>query len=397
VIDRPSVSVIIPTHDRGAMLPHAVRSALAAGEAVLEVLVLDDGSTDATPRVIRELLAEDARVRAFAHPNRGQSATVNRGLEEARGEIVVILSDDDLLAPGAADVVSAAFADHPEAVVVYGDFEQLDLHGRPEWRTIVGPTTWVTLLGDHSLEVGVGRAVRSDTARAVGGWDPSLRHAPDLDFFLRLALHGSFVRVPALLGGYRCHDGQISAEARSRAAADEHVAVVERFLARPDLPDEVRALTPRARSAAHAVAAYLHDPDHGAPDRRHLVIDRRSLRESADSKDPVARLAFEAERRLVLLREAEAAAAERGRLVDELHRTAAERLDLIEQLDTELRSLRTGAAERDQLIKELHRTAAERGNLVEELHCAAAERLDVIERLDAELRSLRADPRPADG
>jgi hypothetical protein len=171
-------------------------------------------------------------------------------------------------------------------------------------------------------------------------------------------------------------------------------------LARPDLPDDVRELAPRARSAAHAVAAYLHDPHHGASDRRHLVLDRRSLREDTEaSSDPVARLAVEAERRLVLLRAVHEAAAERGRLVEDLHRTAAERLAVIEQLDAELRTVRVTAdnSDHNRLVEELHLAATERGRLVEELHRTAAERLAVIETLDAELRTLRVTAEPNDG
>src|SRR5438270_6560128 len=96
-----AVSIVVATHNRASMLPLALDSALAQDHPDLELLVMDDGSTDDT----RELLASYARrlprerFRFESHPNMGQARTLNRGYELARGELIGYLSDDDLVAP----------------------------------------------------------------------------------------------------------------------------------------------------------------------------------------------------------------------------------------------------------------------------------------------------------
>ena len=383
----PSVTVIVTTYERPALLPGAVASALAAGESVLEVLVLDDGSTDETPAVAAQLAADDSRVHVHRHENCGQAATTNRGFELARGDVTMLLCDDDLLAPGAADFVARALIDDAGAVAAYGDFELLDEQGGVIERFVPAAMSLRGLLLDHHNEIGPGAGVRTDVARRVGGWDVRLRHTPDADFWMRVGLHGGFAYVPHVLGGWRRHDGQITAAHADIACAVEHVEVIERFLERPDLPDELRASAAQARSSAYVTAAFLIDPDHAAPDRRFHTIDRLSAARVGDhpggTLDAFDLIALAADERLRLIQELDGVAGERLRVIEELEGVAGERLGVIEDLEGV-------AGERLRVIEELESVAGERLALVEQLHSAAAERLGLIASLDAENGRLRA-------
>ncbi len=329
------VSVIIPTYNRAALLPDAVRSALGQDHRSLEVILLDDESTDETPGVTAALAAADPRVRAYRHENVGQSATVNRGLELARGEVAIMLSDDDLLCPEAVSRGVAALEAHPEAVVAFGDLELIDLDGRHVRLHRGSPTTVDAILGDHEHDIGVGAAFRTAAARRAGGWNPRFHHVPDLDFWLRMGLLGGFVYVPELFGWWRTHPGQITAHATDPRCAAEHVEVVEQFLARDDLPASLATLAPRARASAHLVAASVLDPSLSAQDRRFYVLDRHSVARGESGHrgtpdDAMARLARIADERLGV--------------IDVLDRAAKERLDLIHRLEAELLAERAETA-----------------------------------------------------
>ncbi len=117
---RPLVSVIIPTHDRAALVARALDSVFAQdglGEQFdLEVIVVDDGSTDSTATVVGEY-AEVRCLRLSA--NRGVSAARNAGIEASRGTFICFLDDDDVWLPGRLKLQIPAFRRHPEAGAVY--------------------------------------------------------------------------------------------------------------------------------------------------------------------------------------------------------------------------------------------------------------------------------------
>ena len=112
----PSHSVIIPTCNRAGWLPGAVRSALEQTVESLQVIVVDDGSTDDTPDVCRDLERQDGRVRVCRQPNAGLAAARNTGLQAAEGRWAAFLDDDDLLLPQALARLSAAAGDALAAV-----------------------------------------------------------------------------------------------------------------------------------------------------------------------------------------------------------------------------------------------------------------------------------------
>lgn len=116
------ISVVIPAYNYAETLPRAVNSVIAQlGEAQAELLVIDDGSTDATPQVLEQLQAEHAGLfRAQRKPNGGLSSVRNRGIEEARGQYLIFLDADDEMAPGALAAVTRHVASHPETRLVIG-------------------------------------------------------------------------------------------------------------------------------------------------------------------------------------------------------------------------------------------------------------------------------------
>ena len=124
------VSILIPTHNREEFLAEAIESVLAQDYPALELLVLDDGSTDGTPEIAeRYARSHPSAFRWTRHENMGQARTLNRGFELARGELLGYLSDDDALVPGAVTAVAGALIEDPEAVVAYPAWHYVDEQG----------------------------------------------------------------------------------------------------------------------------------------------------------------------------------------------------------------------------------------------------------------------------
>ncbi len=134
-MDHALVSVVVPTYNRADCLARAVDSALNQTGASVEVLVVDDGSVDATADLMAQRYGADARVRYFRQPNRGVAAARNAALREARGDFVAFLDSDDVWKPWKLALELAALRAAPEAGMVWTDMEAIDpdgvvVHGR---------------------------------------------------------------------------------------------------------------------------------------------------------------------------------------------------------------------------------------------------------------------------
>jgi glycosyltransferase involved in cell wall biosynthesis len=205
----PDVSVVIPTHNRRRLLGQAVRSALGQVGVEVEVVVVDDGSSDGTADAVASL--GDDRVRLIRHRRPlGVAVARNAGAGAARGAWVALLDDDDLWAPDKLwrqlEGASAA-----EAGWVYAGVVEVDAEGRllgggppPSPEELLAGLRRRNLMPAGSSNV----VVRSDLLSESGGFDSRLRHLADWDLWLRLAGLGPPACVPAPLVAYRLHHGQ---------------------------------------------------------------------------------------------------------------------------------------------------------------------------------------------
>jgi len=107
----PSVSIIVPAYNEQLVIENTIRSLLASDYPAYEIIVVDDGSQDATSKVVAEKFAGDERVRLFTVPNAGKAAALNTGLRHARGEIIIALDADTLFAPQTVGALAHRFYD----------------------------------------------------------------------------------------------------------------------------------------------------------------------------------------------------------------------------------------------------------------------------------------------
>ena len=119
----PLVSVVMPAFNCAAYVEEAVRSALAQTENDLELIVVDDGSTDETPGILSRLTREDSRLRIYRQPNSGKAAIArNAGIARARGHFVAFLDGDDLFHPQLLERTLAVFKRLPDVGLVFSDY-----------------------------------------------------------------------------------------------------------------------------------------------------------------------------------------------------------------------------------------------------------------------------------
>lgn len=249
------VSIVVPAYNHSRFLRQAIESVLEQTHPAVELIVLDDGSSDDTASILESY---GRRFYWESHSNMGQAATLNKGWAMAKGSLVGYLSADDYLHPNALARAVAALEASPEAVLVYPDFDQVDEQGRRLRTVVTQEYDYMDLLVRGMCPPGPGAVLRKAALQAAGGWDPAFRRVPDYECWLRLGLVGPFRRVPAVLGAYRVHGQAQSFSAVSEDRADEQYQAVAKLLARNGLPAPLRAVERPALANALLYAARLH-------------------------------------------------------------------------------------------------------------------------------------------
>lgn len=207
------VSVVIPTRNRRELLRSAIRSVLAQREVTVEVVVVDDGSSDGTEAMVAAF--GDARISVVRDPSPlGESGARNRGIDEARGPWIAFLDDDDLWAPDKLALQLTVLRETSSEWVYGGDVlvdrELNVLSGSPP-----PAPAWVAerLVRFNSIPSGASNVVASAALlHRVGSFDPSLRRTADWDLWLRLLRAGPPAAVPKPLVANRIHGGNVSSD-----------------------------------------------------------------------------------------------------------------------------------------------------------------------------------------
>lgn len=213
----PDVSVIIPTYNRAGMVTEAIDSVIDQMMPDVQVVVVDDGSTDNTREVLNSRYGD--RITYLHQPNSGRSAARNHGIAVSSGRYLLFLDSDDLLLPIALESEAAFLDTHPEVDVVYTDGYFCDEAGRQLAR--IAPTRLPhdpgNLLKDLILNNVIlachSAMVRRTALDSLGSpyFDETMSETEDQDFWVRLAARGkvfAYLDVPTCM--YRLHSGNKS-------------------------------------------------------------------------------------------------------------------------------------------------------------------------------------------
>ena len=213
----------MPAFNAATYIDDAIASALHQTMTDLEVIVVDDGSTDATHAVMRAWSERDPRVVCVRQANRGISAARNVALARSRGRFIALLDSDDEWAPGFLETQLAVFAEQPDAGVVTANV--VHRGGSHDGELMWPPFTHPRVLHLHDLlahetSVCIMSVFRREVFEAIGGFDVTLRCNEDYQFWLRAALAGfAIVQSPSPQGIYRRRPDSVSADQGFSASA----------------------------------------------------------------------------------------------------------------------------------------------------------------------------------
>lgn len=253
----PRISVVVPAFNVAPYIGEALASLQAQTLADFEAIIVDDGSTDTTVEAIAPFLT-DPRFRLIRTANAGLAAARNCGIDAVRAPYVAMLDGDDRYRPAYLARMLMRITAGPRAAFVTCDAESF-LEGSDHRERFSArypqsePITLETLLTDRTKVFGL-CTIRTEALRAVGGYDPALRAAEDLDLWLRLLSAGyNGGLVPEVLVEYRRRAGSLSHD-RARlmtATARALDKAVDALAGRPEL-----ALAEAKRDEAQAVALF---------------------------------------------------------------------------------------------------------------------------------------------
>jgi glycosyltransferase involved in cell wall biosynthesis len=253
--ETPLVSIVIPAYNQAAYLGEAIESVLAQDYPRVELIVLDDGSTDGTRGILQRYAG---RFCFESHPNMGQAATLNKGWRMARGSVLSYLAADDRLAPRAASASVAVLLEHPDCVMTYVDYDLIDPASRFIRRVRTPDYDHRSLAVGLICAPGPGAFLRRSAFERAGPWNERLRQIPDFELWLRLAGEGCFRRISEALAAYRVHDASQSFAPVSAERAVEPVEVMREYFVLGRVPRELRDAQGEALSNAQVLAARLH-------------------------------------------------------------------------------------------------------------------------------------------
>jgi len=240
----PLVSVILPVYNVAAFVREALESVVSQSWRDLEVILIDDGSVDATVPEVEQV--HDERIVLVRKEHRGLAAARNTGLRAARGKWIAFMDGDDVWLPGKLAEDVAYLGDHADADVIFSAMSLVDVDGRDLERTV---RRWsgVLTLRDLLVEDMIGNPTvlaRREPCDRAGFFDEDLPVASDFDYWLRVALlrpgnlHGS-PRISAL---YRRRPGQLTRNWKEH----ERVWLMIMARMRSRCPDDVQAVFHRA-------------------------------------------------------------------------------------------------------------------------------------------------------
>jgi glycosyltransferase involved in cell wall biosynthesis len=207
----PTISVLLPVHNAADTIAKAAESVLTGNDVALEVILIDDGSTDGTAEVL-ELIARDPRIRVISHPNKGLALSLNQGIAVASAPFIARMDADDISAPGRLDWQLRFLSDNPDVVLVGGQIRRI-VNGHPRsasdlplgHRGIVN-----ALLQGHHAICHPTVMIRKSALDAVGGyWDQGF--GEEWDLFLRLSEVGKLANLDQQVLDYTFHEGGMNA------------------------------------------------------------------------------------------------------------------------------------------------------------------------------------------
>ena len=246
---QPMISVVMSVYNGERFLREAVESILHQSFRSFEFIIVDDGSTDSSPRILEEYARRDPRVRVLRQANRGLVESLNRGIREAQGKYIARMDADDVALPSRLEAQVEFMEHYPDVAVLGGAVEFIDAEGN-SLRTSYYPT------GDEEIQAALlhecpiqhpAVLMRREPVLAAGGYRRAVTDAEDYDLWMRLGERMRLANLPEVVLRYRLHGDQISLKKRRRQTLGflaAQAAARSRRNGSPDPLNAVQEITP---------------------------------------------------------------------------------------------------------------------------------------------------------
>lgn len=227
-----SVTVVIPCYNYGQYLPEVVASVLSQARVDVNIIIVDDASTDGSDKTATALACDDPRITLIQHTeNQGHIATYNDGLSRVTTPYCMLLSADDLLAPGALARATDLMAACGTVGMVYGRPLDFTNSSVPAILPRTTRSTWTVWKGGEWVRLASFRGrcfilspevvVRTEAMREIGQYNPELPHSGDLEYWLRMASRWDVGRINGPAQAlYRVHESNMHLVSYSAMATD---------------------------------------------------------------------------------------------------------------------------------------------------------------------------------
>lgn len=241
----PAISVLLSCYNGARWLDEAINSVLSQTFGDFEFIIVDDGSTDNSPEIIKRFAEQDARIAVIGKSNTGLADSLNVGIRQARGEWIARLDADDICEPARLEMQLARAGENPGLVFIGSGLLEIDENGNA-LKTYRYPARHVLLVRNlysaRKFPPHSSAFYRTDAVRSIGGYRPRIRRSQDRDLWLRLSEVGQLTAINEPLVRIRKHSDQISHdESGRRQKIDSRVAMISYWLRRHRFSDPVAA------------------------------------------------------------------------------------------------------------------------------------------------------------
>ncbi|MDB0074078.1 glycosyltransferase [Planktomarina temperata] len=239
----PKISVLLSCYNGARWLDEAINSVLSQTFGNFEFIIVDDGSTDNSPEIIKRYAEQDSRIVVIAKSNSGLADSLNVGIRQARGEWIARLDADDICEPSRLEIQLAKARQNPALVFIGSGLLVIDENGNM-LKTYRYPDCHALLVRNlytaNKFPPHSSAFYRTNVVRSIGGYRPRIRRAQDRDLWLRLSEVGQLTAMDEPLVRVRKHSDQISHdESGRRQKIDSRVAMISYLLRRHGFPDPV--------------------------------------------------------------------------------------------------------------------------------------------------------------
>ena len=240
----PRISIVMPSFNQAGFLEAALDSILGQDYPPFQVIVMDGNSSDGSREILARYAHRFDQLEWVSEPDDGPADAVNKGLARVRGDVIGIMSSDDIYYDGVFSEVATQFRDDHDCGFVYGHVDGVATNGEVLYTRYVPEFSWDAFFG-LSMCIPQGSIFfRHVLAQQVGGWNGDI-YGCDLDYWMRLLFHTRARRIDRVLSGWRRYPEQRTRPDQARRIWDDYWRMIEES-------DDLKQAAPRVQRLAQA-------------------------------------------------------------------------------------------------------------------------------------------------